>query len=172
LTALREKARQYYGKSLTAYDPVGDDLKHLKDRARWHAESITRTYNRQVESQLNKLFSANPRGNRNYYAKAMEAWVKKRNAWHPDAVAGGIVGETREYAKARFLEMNRIRPRGFVLSGPSPVCDECMAALAAGVVTLEYTQRVRMPNHWRCDHEWEELPGAKVPPLRDVWLGR
>lgn len=170
-TALREKGRQYYGRSLTPRDPSGPDLAWMKQMARRDAESIARTYNRAVERQLNNLFAANPRGNRNYYAKALAEWAEKRAAWHATFVSGNVVQRTREYAKDRFLQMNGMRPRGFVLAGPPPVCDECIEADAAGVVDLAYTRRHPMPAHPGCTHEWEEVPGGKAPPLADVWLG-
>lgn len=170
-TALTEKGRQYTGRNLRPNAPSGADLVFLKQMAQADADSIAATYNRAVERQLNRLFQANPRGNRSYYAKGMEAWARDRERWHPQQVAGNTVQRTREYAKERFMEMNGIRPKGYTLAGPVPVCDECIAADRAGVVDEAYIRRHPMPAHPGCDHEWEELPGAKAPALRNLWLG-
>jgi hypothetical protein len=171
-TALEEKATQYYGRALRAYDPVGADLSFLRDMARRDAESIARTFNRSVEKQLARLFTANPRGNRHYYARGMEQWATQRETWHAPGVANYTVQRTREYAKKRFLDENDVHPRGFILAGPSPVCGECIEVMGEGVVNRRYVSAHPMPAHFHCDHEWEEVPGAQAPPLAEVWLGR
>jgi len=170
-TALAEKAQQYAGRRLAPRDPSGADLRQLREWARRDAESVARTYNREVGRQIQRLFEANPRGNRVYYAKHMEAWAQARGAKHMPMVALNTVQQTREYAKERFRAMNGLRPRGFVLAGPPPVCEECNEAQAAGVVDESYIHRHPMPAHFRCAHEWEEVPGARAPALRDLWLG-
>lgn len=170
-TALAEKARQYTGRALSPRDPSGADLRVLKDWAQADAESIAKTYNRAVEKQLNKLFEQNPRGNRTYYAKHMEAWSASRSEWHSNLVASTTVQKTRAYAKDRFAQMNNLRAPGYFLAGPPPVCDVCNEAQAAGVVDYAYTQRVPMPNHPLCEHEWEEATAGRRLKPSDLWLG-
>lgn len=170
-TALREKAQQYTGRRLAPRDPSGEDLDYLKELARSSAASIARTYNKQAANQIARLFTANRRGNRNYYRKHMEEWAARRASWHSPATAAHIVQTTREYAKDRFREMNGIRPRGFVLAGPPPVCPVCIEAQGAGVVDLAYTRRVPMPAHFRCQHEWEEVSAGRRLKPSELWLG-
>jgi hypothetical protein len=170
-TVLREKAQQYTGFSLSPRDPSGRDLHTLKDWAREDAESIAATWNQAVERQLQRLFEANPKGNRYYYIKNMQAWEAKRTAWHSRMVSAQTVGRVREYAKSRFLEENGVRSAGHILTGPPPVCDDCIDLMRLGVVASAVRRRNPTPRHPNCDHEWEEVNAAGSIPLDELWLG-
>ncbi len=170
-TALREKAQQYTGLSLSPRDPSGRDLQTLKDWAREDAESIAATWNKAVERQLQRLFEANPKGNRYYYLKNMQDWEAQRTAWHSRMVSAQTVGRVRDYAKSRFLEENGVQALGHILTGPPPVCDDCIDLMRQGVVSDAVRRRYPMPRHPNCDHEWEEVRAAGAIPLDELWLG-
>jgi hypothetical protein len=170
-TALREKAQQYTGFALSPRDPSGRDLQTLKDWARRDAEGIAKTWNTAVERQLQKLFEANPRGNRYYYIKGMSEWETTRTGWHSRMVSAQTIGQAREYAKSRFLEENGINAIGHIMTGPPAVCDDCIALMRLGVVSDRVRRRNPTPRHPNCDHEWEEVNAAGAIPLDELWLG-
>jgi hypothetical protein len=161
---------QRYGSTRPPNPPSREDLAELKRMCREDARSIATTWNRDVERQLQKLYTANPKGNRHYYAKQMEAWAQKRAVWKNPQIALQTEQTTRFYAQDRFRQMNGLRGGQYVFQGPPPVCGECVGHFAAGLVDEVYVHRHPAPVHIGCPHEWYALP-LKAPPPRELWLG-
>src|SRR3990167_4346378 len=67
--------------------PSGQDLIELTATSHEDAQSISETWNRDVERQIQRLFDKNPRGNRNYYASNLERWAAQRSTWKQPQIA-------------------------------------------------------------------------------------
>lgn len=166
--ALRDEAKTY-GCNRTPRDPSGRDLDELRAMSAEDAKSIAKTWARDVDRQLVKLFKLNPRGNRQYYARNMEAWAMKRAGWKNPQIALTTETYTREYARARFREMNLSAPQ-FVFDGPPPTCKVCVREFAAGVVDENYIRRHPCPRHIFCPHFWRVVNKQTIR-CADMWLG-
>ena len=167
-TALAELGREYgCGKPPRA--PSGDDLRELRRMSREDARQIADTWNKDVSRQIERLYEANPRGNRHYYARRLEAWSAERNAWKAPSIAFNTAQQTRFYAQQAFYRANGIEPR-FIFVGPPPVCEACVMHFAAGVVGQDYVDRNAAPVHVNCPHEWRALRQERIP-CEDLWLG-
>lgn len=169
--ALRNEARRY-GYTGPVSPPRREDLAWIEHEARADAESIVATWNRDVERQLRKLYRQNPRGNRYYYAKHMEAWAARRNTWKAQQIARQNEYGTIGYAQRRFREMNGLRGGRYVFSGPPPVCGTCVGHFARGVVGQRYVDAHPTPVHIGCDHTWKLLRGSvEAPSPEELWVG-
>src|SRR5690606_3911196 len=131
-TALREEALRA-GYTGAVNPPSRGDLAWLRAEARQDAASITRTWNRDAERQLRRLYEANPRGNRHYYARHMEEWAAARDIWKNKQIAVTTEQKARSYAQERFRQENGLRGDAYVMVGPPPVCGVCVGYFAAGV---------------------------------------
>lgn len=149
--------------------PSGRDLTELKAMSDLDARTIANTWARDVERQLQKLFNANPKGNRNYYIRNMEAWAAKRAEWKNPSIALNTETGTREYTKSRFREMNLSKPM-FLFSGPAPTCNVCVNEFAAGIVDENYVRQHPCPRHINCPHTWRVV-NRQFIPCADMWLG-
>lgn len=169
MDAVAEQLRRT-GCTKSASNPAGADLRHLRSAARTEAESIVKTYNRDVEKQLQKLYDENPRGNRQYYISRMEAWAKRRDAQKSLSVALNTTQEARGYAKLRFAQKNKIETK-FRFVGPPAVCKVCMRLFSKGLVTLAFVKRNPVPVHPGCPHEWESLTPTQSFDCEKIWTG-
>ena len=168
-TALSEQARQF-GCNASPNDPSGSDLRELRAQSNEDARSIADTWNRDVERQLERLFDANPRGNRNYYAANMEQWAAQRATWKSNQIALQTVQVVRGFAQQRFAQENGLRGNRYLFVGPPPVCSVCVRHFAAGVVDQRYVDRVQIPVHPGCPHEWR-LQTAQRLNCSEIWVG-
>jgi hypothetical protein len=168
-TALRAEA-QRHGCNKVARSPSGADLAELRRMSREDADSIIRTWNADVERQVEKLYADNPRGNRNYYARGMEAWAAQREAFKGRQIA--LVTETTaaEFARGRFREANYTGRERFQLTGPPPTCRECATLFAAGAVDNAFIRRHPTPVHIGCPHTWTAVRLPKIN-CSEMWLG-
>lgn len=160
--------------SATVHGPSGVDLSTLRSDSRKEARGIAKTWNRDVERQLVKLYNANPRGNRGYYGANMERWVNARAQWKNPQIALNVAQSTRQYAKSRFWKQNKLTKEArYILTGPPPVCDTCTMLFARGLVTISVVERYKAPIHVNCPHEWELFTGVGVGRLNcdTLWTG-
>lgn len=168
-TTIEDEARQM-GYSVRANPPSGLDLAELRAMSAEDAASITKTYNRDVARQLQKLYDANHRGNRTYYISRMERWAQERAVWKDASIALNTEMQTVQYAKSRFWQNNGLRGERFIASGPAAVCKVCIKIFAAGAVDYAYTQRYPFPSHVNCPHTYRKVGRARVP-LDELWVG-
>lgn len=169
-TALTNEARacRYTG---PVNPPRFQDLDWVKRESRLDAESIVRTYNRDVERYLNQLYARQPKYNRHHYAFHMAKLLADRNSWKSRQIATQTEYTTVGYVKQRFTEENGLRGSPFIFSGPPPVCGECMGHFAKGVVNQAYVDQHPTPIHIGCPHTWKRLPGVYCPPPDELWVG-
>lgn len=152
--------------------PRREDLAYLRDLSREDARSIAATWNRDVERQLQRLYEANPKGNRNYYIKHMEEWAAQRAEWKSRQIATQTEMSTWAYARERYYQENGMRGGYYMLEGPPPVCGDCVRLYGAGTVDQEFVQRNPAPVHINCPHLWAlvRTPGL-APSPSELWVG-
>ncbi len=170
LAALREEARRY-GYRGPANPPSREDLAWLRREARQDAQSIARTWARDVERQLERLYATNRRGNRYYYTKHMEEWAAARDTWKARQIFVTTESKVRAYARERFAERNGLRGDRYVMDGPPPVCAVCVGYFAAGVVDQAFVDKHPLPAHIGCPHQWRALRTVPAPTAAELWVG-
>jgi hypothetical protein len=151
--AISQELRRY-GCSQTGRAPVGSDALELFRLSEQDAQGIASTYNRELSNQVQRLYAANPRGNRTYYTSNLEKWAAKREIYKAQQIALNTAATTRQFAQTRFRQMNNIERGKYLFSGPPPVCVKCVSLKAKGLVSLEFVNRHPSPQHPNCPHEW------------------
>lgn len=169
VNALSELAKKH-GCDRLAGVPKGADARKLREDARRDAESVARTYNRELTEEINRLAAANPKGNRQYYISNLNKWQKKRDSHKLYAIGLNTDTNAREYAFQRFYMENAALARRFVAAGPPAVCEKCITIFAAGVVDFAYTQSHPFPQHYLCPHWYQAVAPAKAE-CATLWLG-
>lgn len=167
-TALTELAREM-GCDRSPRAPSGGDLAELKRMSREDARSIAKTWNKDSQREIERLYEANHRGNRYYYAKRMEQWAAERNTWKAPQIALNTAQQTRHVAQQAFYKANGLGKQ-YVFDGPPAVCEECVGHYAAGVVDQKYVDTHPAPVHINCPHWWKALPRERIP-CSELWLG-
>lgn len=161
-----------YGCAQTGQAPAGSDAEALSQLSLADARSIAQTYNRELGNQVQRLYTANPRGNRNYYYKALEAWSAKRDGYKAGQIALQTAATTRSMAQTRFRAMNGIDKSRFVFSGAPPVCIRCLRLKAKGIVGIEVVRANPTPIHQNCPHEFVDIrPLRSKLDCSTVWTG-
>lgn len=168
-TALREQAALHGCTGRRPAPPRKDDLAELKRQSNDEAQGIAATYNRDVEREIERLYDANPRGNRQYYMTNLERWAGERAAWKNVQIAINVEQSTRYYAQQQFASKNNLTRR-YKFVGASPVCRECMRLFGMGIVTQRIVDLYPCPRHVGCPHEWEVV-NPKLINCADMWLG-
>lgn len=168
-TISRELAR--YGCTQTGRLPAGNDAATLSQMSLTDARSISNTYNRELQNQVQRLYNANPRGNRNYYFKNLEAWAAKREVYKAQQIALNTQTMTAEFARQRFRDENNVQGR-YVFSGPAPVCVKCTRLKAMGIVGLAVVQQYGDSQHINCPHFWVDIrPRSSKLDCSTAWKG-
>ena len=168
-TALRSTAQEH-GCNQVPNAPRKDDLAELKRMSRADAESIAKTYNFDVEVQIERIFEETRTANRATFYKRLEDWNTQRNSWKLPQIALVTETTTTEYARTRFREANYPAGTQYVFDGPPTVCEDCTTRYAAGVVDENYTQMYPCPRHPNCPHTWRALTPPKLD-CGELWLG-
>lgn len=170
-TALREEAASL-GYAIQPRGPQGADYDRLWQDARRDAASIVKTWNKDVDGQLARLYERNRRGNRYYYRKHLLDWAEQRVTWKQRQIATQTEMSTVAYAQQRFREENGLQDALFVFAGPPPVCPDCIRLYGMGAVRIEIVKQWETPIHIGCTHTWRILPGTiRVPPRSRLWVG-
>lgn len=169
--AMEAEARRW-GYTGPASAPRLEDLAWIRRESRLDAESIVKTWNRDVDRNLDKLYAQNYRGNRYYYRYHMEPWAAKRDVWKGRQIAMQTEMSTANYTRQRFEAMNGLRGGLSVFTGPPPVCGECIWLYGLGPVDQKMADRYPCPRHIGCTHRWEKLVGSvKAPAPNELWVG-
>lgn len=161
-----------YGCQRTVSGPDNKAEKWIADKAKDDAASIAATYNRELRNKVQRIYSSNPRANRYFYMRELDAWAAKRNGYKLASISLNTMTAAREYAQRRFVEENGIEGK-WRLVGPPPVCKDCMRIAALGPVTWAVTQkpRNRLPSHVNCPHRFEQLIPKKIQDCDSAWTG-
>lgn len=167
---LRARANEHGCPAGSVNDPRGRDLREIRAMAHEDAVSISNTWARAVENQLNRLYNANPRGNRNYYSSNMERWATRRGRWKNLQI--GLATEQRVawYASDRFRQENGLRGQLYLYAGPAPVGDECKDRWANGISNEGYIQAHPTPAHPNCPHRWIPVNPINIG-CEGLWVG-
>lgn len=148
----------------------GSDARELERMSKADAESIARTFNREVRAQIERIYKENPRANRNAYFKRLEAWAKKRDAYKSLQIGLNTDSTARRFAQERFYTENKALAQKFVASGPPAVCEICLNIFAAGVVNFDYTRKHPLPAHIFCPHTYKSIAPVRAS-CEAIWLG-
>lgn len=171
MTAIQQEARRW-GWAGPVQAPRREDLEWIRLESKRDAASIANTWNRDVDRQLDRLYAQNPRGNRFYYRKHMEAWAAERDVWKSRQIATQTEMSTANYAIRRFEEMNGLRGGLKIFTGPPPVCGDCVNLYALGPVPQRTADLYPCPRHIGCTHSWVTVAGSvSKPDPRDLWVG-
>lgn len=148
-----------------------EDLAELRRMSNDDARSIGNTWERDVDKEVQRLYNANPRGNRSYYISNLERWAASRGAWKNLQIGLYTEQSTAAYANDRFRQMNGLRGQRYIYVGAPPVSDNCVRRYAAGAVDEAYVQRNPTPNHPNCGHRWAVINPIQVDDCAELWLG-
>lgn len=169
-TTLKNLARAYGCPNASPRDPSLKDLAELRAMSDEDAASIAKTWSRDVEREINRLFDENPRGNRYYYIKNLEAWAREREQWKSAQIGNVTEHGTSFYALTRFREENDISGDLYVYQGPDPVSENCVNRTNAGIVDFNFVRTNPVPNHPNCVHVWR-LVSRQQLECESIWLG-
>ncbi|HML21820.1 MAG TPA: hypothetical protein PKD09_09240 [Aggregatilinea sp.] len=170
-TAIAENAKAC-GYTGAIPEPSGRDAQWLKSMSRLDADSIAKTWRKDVEKEIGRLYEANHRGNRYYYRKGIDEWNAKREVWKSRQIANQTEMTTFGFAQARFLGENEGLVALYTFVGPPPVCVICIRLYGMGAVTKQVMQEYPTPIHFGCTHTWRIMPGTAtgIDPGK-LWVG-
>jgi len=168
-TAITLEARTA-GCNQAVRSPGADSRLELRRASDSDAAQIARTHNRDLESQIERLYAANARGNRQYYYANLDTWSRQRSAWKRTSIALNTDVTTSEAARREFRSRNYSALLRYVFSGPPPSCADCSRRFAAGVVNQEYVDKFPCPRHINCPHSWQIVNRPRVP-CSELWVG-
>lgn len=170
-TGLRDVMRQH-GCNGAPNAPSGGDLAELRRLSAEDAKSIAATWNRELSAEIERLYAANVRGNRQYYYSNLEKWATKRDQWKSAQIALNTETTTRQYARSQFYANNSFRGQRYRLTGPPPVCPVCSRHFGAGIVEQAYVDRAGLGAfHVGCTHEFQVVRPEKVNDCAELWTG-
>jgi hypothetical protein len=167
---LTEDARAA-GSGKAGIGPNGRDLSELSRLSRRDANSVANTFERELNNQIDRLYDANPTGNRAYYVRELTAWADQRANYKDRQIANMNRQTARSYAQERFDTMNRVGDALFLFAGPPPREPVCAGHFAAGLVDAQYVNANRTPIHINCPHAWERQQSQIGVPLEEIWVG-
>lgn len=158
-----------HGCSQLGQTPKGADAAKFRADAKRDAESIVRTYNRELEAEIKRIVKDNPKANRNTIAKRLASWKKRRDGHKIWAIGLNTDANARQLAFQRFYQNNPQIRRQFVAAGPPAVCRICLRIFAAGIVDFEYTQRNPLAAHYACPHFYRPVAPQRVECAK-LWV--
>jgi hypothetical protein len=159
------------GSSKVGIGPHGRDFSELSRMSRTDARSIVNTFNRELNNQIDRLYDANPDGDRAYYIRELTVWSDKRAAYKDRQIANQNRATTRTYAQQRFNEENKSGEALYLFAGPPPREPVCAGHFSAGLVDRTYVERNPTPIHINCPHDWEVQVTRIGVPLERIWTG-
>ena len=166
---IRARAQEH-GCSKVPHAPRREDLRELRRMSDVDARSIANTWETRVRNQVERLYSDNPRGNRQYYISNLERWAERNRRYHNLMIGNYTEQSVVYYASDRFRQQNGIRGQRYIYVGPPPVGEECIRRFAAGIVDEAYVQRNATPAHPNCPHRWQPVNPERLP-CDEMWVG-
>ena len=168
--ALTEEAHSA-GSGKSGQGPAGSDRDYLRRLSRQDAQSIRDTFNRDLQSQINQLYDADPARTRQSYVDELTRWANERAGWKDRQITTMNRGSARTYAQQRFNTMNKVGAATYLYGGPSPRGPRCADHFAAGVVNQAYVDANPQPEHVNCPHYWVKQSSTVGVPLDRLWIG-
>ena len=150
----------------------GPALSELSDLSRVDAQSIVSTYNDDLAKEIARIGAANPRANRNTYAKALKVWDEGRATSKGKQIAQYTDSTARRVANKDFFALNDVA--GVATIAPSTAkCPVCAGWIARGELPLQEIVANSPPYHPNCNHYLVVLPSKKVSlqGCEELWSG-
>lgn len=169
-SALTAEARAA-GSSKTGRGPNDSDRDYLRRQSREDARSIRNTFNRDLASQINQLYDADPARARQSYVDELTAWANARAEWKDRQISNQNRSTARTYAQQRFNAENQVGEALYLFAGPPPREPICAGHFAAGLVNREYIERNPTPVHINCPHSWDKQVSQLGVALSKIWVG-
>jgi hypothetical protein len=139
--------------------------------SRTDAQSITNTFNRELGNQIDRLYDANPDGDRAYYVAELTQWADQRAAYKDRQIANMNRSTARTYAQGRFNDENRVGEALYLFAGPPPREPVCAGLFAAGLVNKTFIESNPTPIHINCPHSWDKQVTRIGVPVSQIWVG-
>lgn len=159
-----------YGCQKLATGPDSEAQRWIAEKAQKDSEGIARTYDRELRSQINRIYQGNKKTNRYGYMRALDAWIAGRNLYKVPSISLNTMVKAREYAAQRFRDENNIQTKmRFV--GPPPVCKKCLQLKGLGLVTVAAAKKYGDSQHPSCPHRWEAVIPTKIKCGDETWTG-
>jgi hypothetical protein len=159
------------GSSKSGVGPNGKDASHLSQLSREDAASIVNTYNRELNNLIDRLYDANPIGDRAYYIAEISAWAAQRAEYKDRQIANMNRSTARTYAQERFNDENKSGEALYLFDGPPAREPVCEGLFRAGLVDRTFIERNPTPVHINCPHTWEVQTTRVGVPIADIWVG-
>ena len=167
--ALREQAGRYGCAFARIGSPTAYSMAQMKDWADRDAESIANTYDKEAESQLKKLYQANPLGAIGYYLNGMAQWASTRQARKNLTIGINNVQAGYQLGLQDFHVMNQLQTK-YAFSGAPPVCPVCVRLFGMGHVSYETMATNPAPTHPNCPHYWLSVRTYSID-CATMWAG-
>lgn len=153
-----------HGCSQLGKTPKGADAAKFKADSLRDAESITRTFNRELQAEIARIVKDVPTANRNTIAKRLATWKKLRDSHKIWSIGLNSDSGARQYAFSQFYLRNPDIARGWVAAGVPPTCKLCIRIFAAGIVDFAYTQTHPLGRdiHINCPHYYRAVAPVKT----------
>lgn len=169
---MRELIRQV-GCDRPPRPPSRESLVTLRQRSDEDVASIAQTWDREMETEVDRLYVVNPRGNRYYYYHHLERWAAARRVWKDQQISSMTVGFARDLARQDFVFFNGLALLGatYHLGGPAPKCVDCVELMARGEVEERVVNQNPMPLHVNCWHQWVLTALPRRVVCEELWVG-
>jgi hypothetical protein len=168
--ALKEQAGRYGCAFARIGNPTAYSMAEMQAWAQRDSESIAKTYDKEAESALRKLYDANPLGTISYYVNGMAQWAVSSRAKRNLVI--GIQNAQKGYGLGLqdFHVMNQLETK-YRLVGAPPVCPVCVRVFSMGYVDYAFAASYGMAGlHIGCPHWFESVRTYQID-CATMWSG-
>lgn len=138
---------------------------------REHSFSIVKTYNRELESEIERVIDGNQNLKRADYADLVELWIQARQERKLAQIVTMTQKIARDYALNIFVKQNKITGNRYLFTGAPPAEEVCASYFAAGVVDQNFVDLHPTPVHVNCPHEWRVISSTAVVDCETLFTG-
>lgn len=147
----------------------GPILSEINALAEERAGQIANTYNYDLSIAIQAVADKNPRANRHYYARELDAWDQARSEWKNPQINEHQSGEARALAQRHFYQHNG--QLGYAILIPrTAVCPICQGWIDRGKVPIRVAINNPPPYHPNCPHLWDMYPDKAID-CGTLWMG-
>lgn len=119
---------------------------------REHSEGIVNTYNRELESTIERI--AYQGITKKELADSIDTWARQRQEYKLAQIVTMTQKLTRDIALLNFTSRNAIKNNKYIFVGAPPAEEVCASYFAAGIVDQQFVNTHPTPVHINCPHEW------------------
>jgi hypothetical protein len=167
--ALKEQAGRYGCAFARIGNPTAYSMAEMQAWAQRDSESIAKTYDKEAESALRKLYDANPLGTISYYVNGMAQWASTRQARKNLTIGINNVQGGYQLGLQDFHVMNSLQTK-YAFSGAPPVCPICVRLFGMGHCDYETMASNPAPVHPACPHYWVSVRTYSID-CATMWTG-